>query len=84
MTAAAATKPLRPLWSKVVLEIYRTDHRRLRVERVKWAQHDRPVMQLVVVRLSRDGLTWYHTPPSMSIRPNECRRVAEALMQVAG
>jgi hypothetical protein len=68
----------RPLFSKVLLEIERSETVKLVVELVRWDAAFPPVVKVVVLILGRNG-NWFAIPKSAEIRTNELKAVAVAL-----
>jgi hypothetical protein len=68
-----------PAVSDLLLEIERTKDERLRIELVKWDEHDgrAPVVSFVHLRHKPSG-DW-KVVNRFSLRMNECERVAEVL-----
>jgi hypothetical protein len=76
----SADKPARPpAVSDLLLEIERTKDERLRVELVKWDDGDgrAPFVSFVLLRHKPSG-DW-EIAKRLSLRMNECERVAEVL-----
>jgi hypothetical protein len=78
---AAKAEPVRPFYSETLLEIPRSETCRLIVELVRWDATQPPVVKLLVMSLGKQGV-WYVNPGRASIRLDECRKVARALVGV--
>jgi hypothetical protein len=78
LAAAKAPRP-RPIRSEALLDIFRSERCRLRVERVQWNKYEAPVLRLVVVALSKNG-AWIVLPHRPSVRQTECERVGHLFL----
>ena len=73
--AAAQSTAARPLFSKVLLEIERSETVKLVVESVLWDAAFTPVVKVYIKILRRDGI-WFVLPKSAEIRTVEMKAVA--------
>jgi hypothetical protein len=79
---AAKASPLRPIYSRTILEIPRSEARRLIVEVCKWDEARPPVVKFSLLARGKQGV-WYVSPARAFLRLSELTRVATALLEVS-